>query len=81
MRFVLLSCLCWLAACSSTPTPCIQYVECPDGDCAEQAHELCPKGYNTLRESDVGPDFGDFARQHFEGAKSGVQHLIVTCNP
>lgn len=68
-----------LAAC--TPAPCVQYIECPDGDCKQQAQELCPHGYTQLRDVDVGPDFADFAKQHFAGAASGTPHINVVCNP
>jgi hypothetical protein len=72
-----------LSACTSAPEPCIQYIECPDGpkDCREQAKELCPKGFKQLDESDIGPDFGDFEKEHFAGAASGAPHMLVTCNP
>ena len=71
----------FLSACASPPGPCIQYIECPDNDCRQQAKELCPHGYKQLSESDVGADFGDFEKQHFAGASSGVPHILATCNP
>ena len=69
-----------LAACSS-PQQCIQYIECPDHDCTEQAQEMCPKGYSTLTDAEVGSDFGDFAKEHFAGAAAGVPHIIAQCVP
>lgn len=79
-KLFLLLALSVLTACSSNSGPCVQYIDCPDGDCQQQAHETCPSGYQVLKESDVGSDFGDFAKQHFEGAAAGVQHIIITCN-
>ncbi len=84
MRFPkLFAIVCMLLSACSPPMPCINYLECPDGmaDCKEQAHETCPGGYNVLNETDVGADFGDFAKQHFAGAAAGTPHIIVTCNP
>jgi hypothetical protein len=72
-----------LAACQATPPgKCINYLECPDGlaDCHEQARDTCPGGYHVLSDADVGPDFSDFARQHFAGASTGVPHILVTCD-
>jgi hypothetical protein len=69
-----------LEACATPVGPCIQYVECPDNDCVQQAKELCPRGYSQLSESDVGADFGDFEKKHFAGAAAGVPHMLVTCN-
>lgn len=71
-----------LAGCSSKG-PCVNYLECEDGmsGCREQAHDTCPAGYRELQDSEVGSDFGDFAKEHFEGARSGVPHMVVICNP
>jgi hypothetical protein len=81
MRKALLISLLLMAACSTPSAACVQYIECPDGDCQQQAQETCPKGYNVLHDADVGPDFTDFAKQHFAGAAEGVPHIIITCNP
>jgi hypothetical protein len=70
-------------ACSTATTPCIHYVDCPNGvaACHTEAMETCPSGYQMMDESTLGAGFGDFSKAHFEGAAAGTPHILVTCNP